>query len=270
MKSILQRLSGGLFRILPGLAGLAGLLLLWHVAARRFTPEQFPGPGVVWEALRELAKEGTLWIHLKVSLARFATAYVVCAFLAIPLGLLLGWWTRALRVVDPVLQVLRPISPIAWFPLAVLWFGVGNAPAIFIISLAAFFPLLLTTIAAARNIPSTYLKVAANVGASRLLLLRSVLLPAAFPGIVVGLRIALGTAWVYLVAGEMLGSQSGLGFLIIDARNFLRTDQIMAGMLTIGVVGLVLDRVLALGERWVRASWEPTGASSGSGGGGTA
>jgi NitT/TauT family transport system permease protein len=206
-------------------------------------------------AFRELLQEGTLWIHVKVSLQRFGIAFAFATILALPLGLVLGWWSRSLQVLDPVIQVLRPISPIAWFPLAVLWFGVGNAPAIFIITLAAFFPLLLATVAAVRNVPGAYLRVAANFGASPLLIFRSVLLPAAFPGIVVGLRIALGAAWIHLVAGEMLGAQSGLGFLIVDARNFLRTDLIIAGMLVIGLLGLALDRAVALAESRVRRAW---------------
>jgi NitT/TauT family transport system permease protein len=137
----------------------------------------------------------------------------------------------------------------------VLWFGVGNAPAVFIITLSAFFPILLSTVSAVRAIPPTYLRVAANFGAKRFLLLRAVLLPAAFPTIVVGLRIATGAAWIHLVAGEMLGAQSGLGFLIVDSRNFLRTDLIVAGMLTVGILGLAIDRLVALAERRVRLAW---------------
>jgi NitT/TauT family transport system permease protein len=242
-------------RALWPVLGLGGLVLLWHLAARRYSPEQFPGPAAVFLALRELAQDGTLWLHVKVSLLRFGLAYALAVLLALPLGLLLGWWSRGLQVLDPVLQVLRPISPIAWFPLAVLWFGVGNAPAVFIITLAAFFPLLLATVASVRNIPAIYLKVAANFGAPPSLVFRSVLLPASFPGIVVGLRLALGAAWIHLVAGEMLGAQSGLGFLIVDARNFLRTDLIIAGMLVIGLLGLALDRSVALAERRVRRAW---------------
>ena len=136
-----------------------------------------------------------------------------------------------------------------------LWFGVGNAPAIFIITLAAFFPILLSTVSAVRTVPPVYLRVAQNYGAGRLLLLRSVLLPAAFPTIVVGLRIAMGAAWIHLVAGEMLGAQSGLGFLIVDARNFLRTDLIVAGMLTVGFLGLAIDRLVAWAEHRVKQAW---------------
>jgi NitT/TauT family transport system permease protein len=196
-----------------------------------------------------------LWRHIGVSLLRFAGGYGLALLAALPLGLLLGWWSRGLTALDPLIQVIRPISPIAWFPLAVLWFGVGNAPAVFIITLSAFFPILLATISGVRAVPSGYLRIAANLGAPRLLVARSVVLPAAFPTIVVGLRIALGTAWIHLVAGEMLGAQSGLGFLIVDARNFLRTDLIIAGMLVIGILGLALDRLVGLAEWRLRLAW---------------
>jgi NitT/TauT family transport system permease protein len=174
---------------------------------------------------------------------------------AIPLGLLLGGFAPAGRACDPLLQLLRPISPIAWFPLAVLWFGIGNPPAIFIIFLAAFFPILLATISGVRDVDRLHLKVAANFGAGRAFTFLAVVLPAAFPHIMVGLHIALGTAWIHLVAGEMLGAQSGLGYLIVDARNFLRTDLIIAGMLLVGALGLGINAAMRRVEAQVRRRW---------------
>ncbi len=238
-----------------GSLGVVLLLATWHVTACRYTPEQFPGPLHVAAAVREQIASGELWSHIRISLGRFAAGYGLAVLLAVPLGLLLGWWSHGRVALDPVFQILRPISPIAWFPLAVLWFGVGSAPAVFIISLAAFFPVLLSTMGAVRNVPSGYLRVAATFGASPLLVFRAVLLPAALPAMVVGLRIALGAAWIHLVAGEMLGAQTGLGFLIVDARNFLRTDLIVACMLIIGILGLVLDRLVAASEHHVRRAW---------------
>jgi len=230
-------------------------LAIWQVAAGRYTPEQFPAPTDVLKAIRELADSGVLWSHIGISMARFSTAYLLAVAVAIPLGLFLGSFNRCHAAIDPLIQVLRPISPIAWFPLAVLWFGIGNAPAIFIIFLAAFYPVLLTTISAVRAVPPVYLKVATNFGAgSRMTFLR-VIVPAAFPGIMVGLHIAVGTAWIHLVAGEMLGAQSGLGFMIVDARNFLRTDQIMAGMLLVGLLGLIIYRGMKAVERIVGRAW---------------
>ena len=243
--------------LLPA-ASLAAFVIVWQLAARQYPPEQFPAPSDVIRAIEELAEMGTLWGHVGISLARFAGAYLMAVAVAIPLGLFFGRFRRCHRAVDPLIQVLRPISPIAWFPLAVLWFGIGNAPAVFIIFLAAFYPVLLSTIAAVRAIPPVYLKVAGNFGANPVMTFLRVIVPAAFPGIMVGLHIAVGTAWIHLVAGEMLGAQSGLGFMIVDARNFLRTDQIMAGMLLVGLLGLLIYRGMKGLERVIGRRWGVT------------
>ena len=237
------------------LSSLIAFTLLWQLAARQYPPEQFPAPSDVVRAIMELAEMGTLWSHMGISLARFGTAYLLAVSAGVPLGLFLGRFIPCHKAVDPLIQVLRPISPIAWFPLAVLWFGIGNAPAVFIIFLASFFPVLLSTISAVRGVPPVYLKVAGNFGANAGMTFVRVIVPAAFPGIMVGLHIAVGTGWIHLVAGEMLGAQSGLGFMIVDARNFLRTDQIMAGMLLIGLLGLAIYRGMKLLEQVLGRRW---------------
>jgi NitT/TauT family transport system permease protein len=247
-------LRGWANRSVPVLA-IAIFLLLWQFAASFYPPDQFPGPWQVWLGLLEIAESGVLFEYIRVSLLRFASAYLLAVLVAIPSGLLLGWFAPLRRAADPLLQILRPISPIAWFPLAVLWFGIGNPPAIFIIFLSAFFPVLLSTISGVRHVETIYLKVASNFGASRRLTFLSVVLPAAFPHIMVGLHIALGTAWIHLVAGEMLGAQSGLGFMIVDARNFLRTDLIIAGMVLVGVLGLTINNLMHRAEGVVRRRW---------------
>jgi NitT/TauT family transport system permease protein len=248
MRRFLQR------SLLPA-GALTLFVAIWQFAAHYYPPEQFPAPTNVVAAIKELSESGVLWTNIGISLARFVVAYLLAVSLAIPLGLFFGRFARCHRAIDPLLQVLRPISPIAWFPLAVLWFGIGNAPAVFIIFLAAFYPVLLTTISAVRAVPAVYLKVSANFGAgSRMTFLR-VIVPAAFPGIMVGLHIAVGTAWIHLVAGEMLGAQSGLGFMIVDARNFLRTDQVMAGMLLVGILGLAIYKGMKLVERSIGRRW---------------
>jgi len=235
--------------------GLAGFLLLWQLLCVRYTAEQLPSPWIVAQAFLESAREGNLLKNVEISLFRFSAAYSIAVAAGIPLGIFLGRSFTGLATLNPLLQILRPISPIAWFPLAVLWFGIGNAPAIFIIFLSAFFPILLSTIVAVRSVPQTYLKVAANFGLSKGALVLKVIVPAALPSIVVGLRIAIGTAWIHLVAGEMLGAQSGLGFMIVDARNFLRTDLIIAGMLLVGVLGLAIDSAVSFAERKIARSW---------------
>ncbi len=241
-------------KLLP-LLSLLAFVAVWQIAAGFWTPELFPSPMVVARALGELAATGVLWTNIAVSLARFAAAYLGAIAVAVPLGLFLGRNPHCRQAIDPLVQLLRPISPIAWFPLAVLWFGIGNAPAIFIIFLAAFYPVLLSTVSAVVGIPAVYLKVAANFGAKPGAVFLRVIIPAAFPGIMVGLHIAVGTAWIHLVAGEMLGAQSGLGFMIVDARNFLRTDWIMAGMLVVGFLGLAINLAMRKAESWLGRRW---------------
>ncbi len=239
----------------PLLAGLL-FLLLWELVARAYANDYLlPGPFRVLLGLIEVWRSGLLFEHIAVSLFRFGTAYLLAVLLAVPLGLVLGWFARLHRALDPLIQILRPISPVAWFPLAVLWFKIGDLPAIFIIFIASFFPILLSTIAAVRSVDATYIKVALNFGSSQWSLLHKVVVPAAFPYITVGLHIALGVGWIHLVAGEMLGAQSGLGYFILDARNFLRTDLVIVGMLLVGALGLLLDRLMVAAEKRVRRRW---------------
>ncbi|MBK1647690.1 ABC transporter permease [Rhabdochromatium marinum] len=228
---------------------------VWQLIALFYPPALFPGPTATIEALIEVAINGTLWSNTWISLVRFFTGYGLALLIAIPLGLLFGCVGFLRRLFDPLIQVLRPISPIAWSPLAVLWFGIGSAPAIYIIFLACFFPMLLTTITAVKSVPAVYLKVARNFGVGSGMTVLLVILPAAFPGIMSGLHIAVGTGWIHLVAGEMLGAQSGLGYMIVDARNFLRTDMIMAGMLVIGVLGLGIYRGMRALEDLIGRQW---------------
>lgn len=240
--------------LLPWLA-IAVFLGIWQGAASFYTPEQLPAPQKVLAGLSELAAAGLLREHIEVSLVRFAISYSLALVTAVPLGLFLGWHTYSRQALGPVVQILRPISPIAWFPLAVLWFGVGNAPAIFIIFLSAFFPILLSTISAVRKIDPVYLKVAKNFGVGRGMLFTKIVIPAAFPYIMIGLNIAIGVAWIHLVAGEMLGAQSGLGYLIVDSRNFLRTDWIIGGMLVVGLLGLAINTIIGWAERGINRKW---------------
>lgn len=222
-----------------------GFVAVWFAFSQGYPPDLWPGPAHVLRALWALAEEHLLAPHIFASLGRMLTGYLFAIAAAVPLGFVLGTWSRGHVALDPLLQVLRPISPIAWFPLAVLWFGVGDRPAVFIIALATFFPVFMTTVNAVRAVPSNYLRLARNFGATRPFLFTAVLIPAAVPQVVAGLRIGLGISWVNLVAGEMLGAQSGLGYLIVDARNSLRTDRIVAVMLLIGMLGLVLDRFMS-------------------------
>lgn len=243
--------------ILIGAIGPLGLLLAWFMLARygRFEDALLPSPGDVAQALGEVARSGMLLESLVVSLTRFAVGYGLAVVFGISLGLILGRAPLAWGMINPVVQLLRPISPIAWFPFVVLFVGIGNAPAMVIIFIAAFFPILLSSVNGASRVDPTVLKVAANFGIRQPALTLRIILPAAFPGIAMGMRIALGSAWVFLVAGEMVGAQSGLGFLIVDARNHLRADLVLAGIVAIGLMGLILDGLIGLVVRRVFAQW---------------
>lgn len=248
---------GALARKLLPFAGIGLLLAIWHLLAASglYTADQLPSPLDALRASREAWSDGTLLPHVAASLARFGIAYGAAVLVAVPLGLVLGLRPTLWKAVDPLIQVLRPISPVAWFPLAVLWLGIGNLPAIAIIFVAAFYPSLLATVSAVRRVDPVYLKVARNFGTPGAQLVFKVIVPAAFPQIAMGLRVAVGTAWVYLVAGEMLGARTGLGFLIVDARNFLRTDLILMAMALVGAIGFVIDRAVSYLELRLDARW---------------
>ncbi|WP_280770722.1 ABC transporter permease [Salipaludibacillus daqingensis] len=214
-----------------------------------------PSPLMVFHGIISLIQDGTLAEHVRVSLFRFFVGYLIAVSVAIPLGLFLGRTQKLWKVIDPIVQVLRPVAPVAWAPFIVLWFGIGNMPAIVIIFIAAFFPVLLSTVSAVKKIDKTYLKLAENLEIGQTSLLFKIIFPAAFPYIANGLHIAVGTAWIFLVAGEMIGAQSGLGYLIVDSRNALDLDLVLAGIFFIGILGLLLDKSIGLFEKWVGKQW---------------
>lgn len=175
------------------------------------------------------------------SLYRVVLGFAVGAGLALPLGLAMGGNPRVYALFDPLMQVLRPIPPIAYIPLAILWFGLGNAPAVFLIAIGAFFPVLMNTIAGVRHVDGIYLRAARNLGAGKLTMFLRVILPAATPYILAGARIGIGTAFIVVIVSEMIAVNSGLGFRILEAREFMWSDKIIAGMFTIGLLGLAID-----------------------------
>jgi NitT/TauT family transport system permease protein len=243
--------------VLHVLAGFAVLIIIWQVAVSfgHYNPALFPAPRSVVSGIGELIANGVLYRGIAASMYRFGVGYGIAVILGIITGLILGWLKNIWPFVNPIVQILRPISPIAWLPFVVLWFGIGDLPAILIVVIAGFFPVLLSTVSAVVKIDPTYLKIAKNFGIRQPALLTKIVFPAAFPHIATGLHLALGTAWVFLVAGEMVGAQSGLGYLIIDSRNNFRADHLTGTMLTIGLLGLLLDGAIRLLEKWVARTW---------------
>ncbi len=232
------------------------LIGAWHFAVIWSATKIIPSPLDVKKALAELLQEHVLWNDIIDSLRRVSIGFGVAALLGIPLGLTLGWYPEVNRVVNPVIQILRPISPIAWIPVAILFLGVGDHAATSLIFLGAFFPIVVSCVDGVNNVPSVYRRAGRNFGLSPLQLLGRVVFPAALPQIIVGLRIAFGIAWLVVVAAEMVAVDSGLGYLIIDSRNSgKRYDLVVAAMLLIGVIGLGLDFLFRGLERVKSVRW---------------
>jgi NitT/TauT family transport system permease protein len=234
----------------------AMMLLLWRQAVLWSGTHIFPSPAEVERGLSHLVRGGILWHDIVDSLRRVAIGYLAAVGLGIPLGLLFGWYPALNQIVNPAVQILRPISPIAWIPVAILFFGVGDDAAIFLVFLGAFFPIVLTCVDAVANVPLIYRRAGNNFGLTPARLLARVVFPAALPQILVGLRIALGIGWLVVVAGEMIAVNSGLGFLIIDSRNSgKRYDLVVGAMLLIGIIGLILDTLFRQLESIKAVRW---------------
>jgi len=241
--------------ILPVATALAAILA-WHLAVLATGTTIFPLPGEVARGIVELARRGILADYIGDSLFRVLCGYLAAAILGIATGLVLGRSRTLDQIANPIIQMMRPISPLAWLPLAIIWFGVTNAAPIFLIFLASFFPIIVATTNAVRGIPPVFFQAASNFGLSRGAMIRRVVFPAIVPRVLTGLRVALGIAWMVVVAAEMLGVESGLGYLIIDARNAgARYDLVIAGMLMIGVIGLGLDVLMRRLERIPSVRW---------------
>ncbi len=227
------------------------LILTWQLAVTlgNWNKALFPSPLDVLESFKEMLYSGVLLESIKDSMLRFIIGYCIAVITGVTLGLLLGWFRGVWNYINPIVQLLRPISPIAWLPFIVLWFGIGDLPAVVIIFIAAFFPILLTTVTAVSKVEQTYIKVARNFCIKGVGFLIKIVLPSAFPYIATSLHLALGTAWVFLVAGEMVGAQTGLGYLIIDSRNNLRADMLLSSIIVIGLIGLILDSLIGLIEK---------------------
>jgi NitT/TauT family transport system permease protein len=243
-------------RILPFVVVLVALLLWAALSFFRLFPDSvFPSPAAVARGFVEEFRNGRLFDDVVASLFRVTTGFALAVFTGIPAGLWLGNHARARIAFLPVVNFFRSLSPLAWIPFAILWFGIGDLPTVFLIFMASFFPVVLATVAAVASIPSVYFRVARDYGFSNNEILTKVTLPAIAPQVITSLRVTAGLAWLVVVAAEMIAGRAGLGFAIWDARNGLRMDLLVCGMIAIGVIGVVIDRVLLRLTRISSVRW---------------
>lgn len=241
--------------LLP-LLTLGLVTLVWDRGVVLSQSDIFPRPIEVARGVGELISHGLLFKYVVASLFRVSIGFTLAVLVGVPAGLALGWFRPAFLAFNPLIQILRPISPIAWIPIAILWFHVDDRAPIFLIFLASVFPIMVSAIAAVQNIQPVYVRAARNFGLNGFSLFRRVIFPACLPQILTGLRIALGIAWLVVVAAEMIAVNSGLGYLIIDARNAgKRYDLVVAGMLMIGLIGLGLDLLIRRLETFDEVRW---------------
>ncbi len=245
------------FRFLNRYLAFFFIFLLWEALARfsGWSVQVFPGPVRVFTSLWELMLSGDLFKHAAASLFRVTIGFYLAILFGIPLGIVLGRWKIAYEFLNPVIQFLRPISPLAWIPLAMLWFGIGDKPAVFLIFLSSFFPLVVSTTAAVASINPMYFQVGANFAFNKFEVATKIIIPAMLPSVITALRISVVIAWIVVVAAEMIAVKSGLGYLILDSRNALRMDYVMDGMIVIGAIGILLDMVMRRLSRIESVFW---------------
>jgi ABC-type nitrate/sulfonate/bicarbonate transport system permease component len=200
-----------------------------------------PSPLAVFAAIGQLAADLELFVHAGISFARMIASLVIGALLAIPLGLAMGLSRRLDEIVDPTIEILRPISGIAWIPLALFIFGIGNALPLFIMTYAGFFPILLGTIAGVRGVDRRLIDAARTMGVPQRTIVTRVVIPAALPSLMVALRLGVAASWTAVVAAELIGAPSGLGYAVEWYRELLATPQVMAFIAMIGVLGYLCD-----------------------------
>ncbi|MDN5613118.1 MAG: ABC transporter permease [Staphylococcus equorum] len=216
-----------------------------------YQPILLPGPLLVAESIWQFIITGEIFSHLGISLFRFIVGFGFAVIVGVPVGFLLGRSNAVFDAIEPLFQLIRPVSPIAWSPFVVLWFGIGSLPAMAIIFIAAFFPIVFNTIKGIRNVEPQYLKIASNLNLKGWSLYRNILFPGAFKHIMGGIHMAVGTSWIFLVSGEMIGAQSGLGFLIVDSRNMLNLEDVLSAIFFIGVFGFLIDRLISYLEKMI-------------------
>jgi ABC-type nitrate/sulfonate/bicarbonate transport system permease component len=241
-----------LIKPLPFILALVEILVAWELVILVFHPHAsiLPGPVVVANEFWRLASNGDLFVHAGVSILRVSAAWTISGCLAVPLGIVMGWSTRLEKLVNPIIELFRPISPMAWIPLAILWFGINEQGKVFVVCIATFFPTLLSTIAGVKRIDRVLIQAGQVLGCKTFWsLFHCVIIPAALPSIMVGLRISFGAGWAAIIAAELVAARSGLGYLIANGMDILRADEVIVGMATIGFLGALFDALIRAASR---------------------
>jgi NitT/TauT family transport system permease protein len=236
---------------------VVGIVALWTLAWRShlFHESAFPSPAAVIYAFMDEMRQGRVLTDLITSLFRVFAGFGLAILLGIPAGLALGLKPSARAAFLPAVNFFRNLSPLAWIPFAILWFGVGDTPSIFLIFISAFFPVIIATLAAVASVPSVYLRLAREYGMSGWEQLWEVTLPAIMPQTITTLRVTAGICWLVVVAAEMIAGRDGLGFAVMDSRNGLRTDILVVEMIVIGLAGVAIDRALVQLTRIRSVRW---------------
>ncbi|MGH7683775.1 MAG: ABC transporter permease, partial [Vulcanimicrobiaceae bacterium] len=208
-----------------------------------------PPPSSVLRAFVDLLENGRIEADIAASLMRLVIGFGIAAFVGVLVGAAMGWWQLLGRLFNPLIDFLRPIPPMAWIPIGLLWFGIGDAQNIFIIFLGAFYPIVVNTYVGVRDVDRNLTWAAQTLGGTRGQILWEIVLPSAFPTVLTGLRIGLGIGWMALVAAELVGASSGLAYLIEDSRNLLFTERVLLGMALIGVLGFIMDQLMRALQR---------------------
>jgi len=234
------------------------LLLAWELAARIgwLSSRILPEPVAVAQAFWTLAISGELWAHLKTSLWRAASGFAIGAGAGLALGLLTGTWRQAETLLDTTLQMVRNIPALALIPLVILWFGIDETAKLFLLAVGVFFPVYLNTFHGIRSTDAGLVEMARSYGLRGWPLYREVILPAALPSILVGVRFSLGLVWVLLIVAETISAQAGIGYMTMNAREFLQTDVVLVGIMLYAVLGKLAD-MLARGLEKYYLRWNP-------------
>lgn len=231
------------------------VLIIWYLmtSPKQYTGILFPRLSTVWETLIHKCLDGSLLSAIGISLSRVLKGYFLAVLCGIGAGILIGLSEHAQRFTDLIIQILKPIPPIAWIPLVILWMGIGEGSKVFLIFLGGFFTILQNVINGIRYTDKKLLEVASVMETPKWKYIFFLVIPAALPSIFTGLRVALGTCWTCVVAAELVASSSGIGYMISNARNYGQMDVVIVGMLSIGVIGKIMDFILLKIEKKVLA-----------------